>query len=124
MPLSTSACMRSCSFTPWPSMYSANFLDPSVYSASIRWSTSTSRAVLISPLSRDVIIAEVSTWRGPVTSVTRLLPMSSSSVAIRIQKIGPRRKRFTSILARVTPTVPRVVRAAPARTHPPGRAPV
>ena len=49
---------------------------------------------------------------------------NSSSVAIRIQKIGPRRKRFTSILARVTPTVPRIVRAAPARTNPPGRAPV
>ncbi len=109
---------------PWPSMYSANFLDPSVYSTSMRWSTSTSRASLTWPLSMAVTTSEVSTCRGPVTSETRLLPRSSSSVAIRIQKIGPRRKRFTSILARVTPTVPRIVRAAPARTNPPGRAPV
>ena len=99
-------------------MYSANFLDPSVYSTSMRWSTSTSRAFLTWPLSMAVTTSEVSTWRGPVTSETRLLPMSSSSVAIRIQKIGPRRKRFTSILARVTPTVARAVRAHPS-PHPP-----
>ncbi len=48
-------------------------------------------------------ISEVSTWRGPVTSLSRLLPTRISSVTVRIQKIGPRRKRFTSILAREDP---------------------